>query len=280
VHASARLPLTAQLEKAFPDLWPPAPDYLRYDRDRILRCLDSIDVVLRRSGDHHDHTAALAQTVDFVERSFALYEGRLTTRFPADRVFVVPNRIVRDDPTHGSEPAEAMNLLDAAYGVDSSVSQRIISHLPPAIITSYEMSGGRQGHVVAVPVSADIVRDLGPDRAVARTREMVQDAALFARSKLGARVMGLGATLPALTRHGGTVRVPGLVTTTGHGGTVHLIRSLARDIADAGTCPRGITRIGVLGAAGSIGASTLAALFHDFPDTPFTAPAHREQRDE
>lgn len=267
--SASRPSLVDLVERRFPEVWPTVPAYEGPDRGAALRCLESIDVVLREAGGAADHSAAFEETVCFVEGAFALYEGRATPARPADRVFVVPSRLTRDDPSHGPEAAEIFPLLSSGYGVGTSMAQRVLALLPPAILSSYEAHQGRQGHVMLVPVTGDMVADLGPERAADRAAEIVGDAARFARDRLGADVIGLGATLPSLTRFGRSVAVDGLVTTTGHGGTVYLIQSLARHVARSCLREDERLRMGVVGAAGSIGASALTALLTEFPEAEF-----------
>lgn len=263
--------LTDLLRNRFPEVWPAVPTYHGPDRSLALRCLESIDRALHEGDGCPDHSAALEETVRFVEDAFALYEGRTACAHPADRVFVVPSRITRDDPTHASECADFLPLLTSRHGVGASLTQRFLTLLPPSTVSSYGVHDGRQGRALLVPVTSDVVADLGADRASAYVTDVVRDTARFARRSLGADVMGLGATLPSLTRFGRSVAVPGLVTTTGHGGTVHLIQSLARRVALEHPWAQGHLRIGVVGAAGSIGAAALAALLREFPETEFVA---------
>jgi predicted amino acid dehydrogenase len=78
--------------------------------------------------------------------------------------------------------------------------------------------------------------------------------------------MGLGAILPGLTKFGQTIKQEGLITTTGHGGTVHL---LARTVENAKQqFHTNADGIGIIGAAGSIGQASLALLREQIPDQP------------
>ncbi|QIQ06216.1 hypothetical protein [Streptomyces liangshanensis] len=270
-HPSERDSVARHLRAHYPELWPPVPVYGAYDRSRMLRCAESIDSVLHKVGCFPDHAEAFERTVGYAERAFDLYEGRREPSYPADRVFLAPSRMADDDPLYGDEFGETLPLLTSLHGLDSGTVRHFLSLLPPSVLCSYQVHDGRQGHIVLAPLNSGLTADLGADRAAETARRVVQDAAVFARDRLGARVAGLGATLPSLTRFGRTVDVPGLVTTTGHGGTVHLIRILARDVAATLLDGSGPLTVGVLGAAGSIGASILAALQQEFPDTPFVA---------
>ncbi|MEU8763830.1 hypothetical protein [Streptomyces sp. NPDC048659] len=202
-----------------------------------------------------------------------MYEGRVAPDLPADRVFVVPNLLSRHDPARGPEINHLLPLLDTRYGVSASSGQHLIAALPPLVMASYGAHAGRRGLVLQAPVTADLGTDLAPAAAAERISGIVRDTIAFARKRLGAEVFGLGATLPAWTRFGrDAIAVGGNVpvVTTGHGGTVHLIRELTRRVA--GEVPGGgPVRIGVIGAAGSIGTSILTMLLADFPGLAFVA---------
>lgn len=259
-----------ELRASDPDLWPEVPRHGEYSRDRILRALDSIDAAVRKTGQWPDHTEALERTTEFVDQAFAVYDGSLTPELPADRAFVVPSRMLDDDPVHGGEIAFVLPLLDSRYGVESWVVRRFFAALPPMILSTYGAADGRQGKVVSAPVSAAVIDDLGARAGYAMAQRIVSDAAEFAHRRLGAPVAGLAATLPTLTRYGRTIDVPGLVTTTGHGGTVHMVRRLVEDVLGSGLVS-GAAWLGVVGAAGTMGQAVLAALLDAFPDVPILA---------
>ncbi|MFF2619035.1 hypothetical protein [Kitasatospora sp. NPDC058046] len=243
------------------------------DRDGALRLVDSM---VRRAAalpGTADPVEAAGRTLATIERAFALYGGRAVPDLPADRVFVVPSLISRHDPARGAEIHHLLPLLDARYGVTARAGQLLIAALPPLVMASYGEWAGRRGLVVQTPVTADLVTDLAPHEARVRISDTVRDTVSFVRERFDARVVGLGATLPALTRFGRDAVPAGKnvpVLTTGHGGTVHLIRSQVRDLLDR-SAPGAPVRIGVIGAAGSIGTSILAVLLAEFPDTAFLA---------
>ncbi|MEU8773559.1 alpha-hydroxy-acid oxidizing protein [Streptomyces sp. NPDC048606] len=251
-----------------------SPPRTRPDRDLALRLLDESVRRADSADDLDDPGPAARRSLDTVERAFALYEGRDAPDLPADRVFVVPSLISRDDPSRGPEIRHLLPLLDSRYGVSATTAQHLIAALPPLVMASYGEHAGHRGLVLQTPVTADLVTDLGPDAAAARISGIVRETVSFAHDRLGARVVGLGATLPALTRFGREAVPPGPdapIVTTGHGGTVHLIRLLARRTADTLDAPGSPLRIGVIGAAGSIGSSTLVTLLAEFPDSAFLA---------
>ncbi|MGW4650274.1 hypothetical protein [Kitasatospora sp. NPDC004289] len=251
------------------------------DREHALRLLDAM---VRRAGarpDLADPADAAALSLATVERAFGLYEGRITPDLPADRAFVVPSLISRHDPTRGPEIHHLLPLLDARYGVTPSWSQHLLAALPPLALADYGAHAGRRGVVLQAPVTADLVTDLTPEASAERISGIVRDTIGFARKRFGVQVVGLGATLPALTRFGHDAVPRGIgaaapgrnvpAVTTGHGATVHLIRSLTLDVLDSVASGSGPLRIGVIGAAGPIGSSVLTTLLAALPDAAFLA---------
>ncbi|MFI5527494.1 hypothetical protein ACIA8O_02950 [Kitasatospora sp. NPDC051853] len=267
-----------------PALHSTSPPRTTPDREAALRLLDAMVRQAGARSDLADPAAAAARSLATVERAFGLYEGRIAPDLPADRAFVVPSPISRQDPTRGPEIHHLLPLLDARYGVTPSWGQHLLAALPPLVLADYGEHAGRRGLVLQAPVTADLVTDLEPRAAAERISAIVRDTISFARKRFGVQVVGLGAFLPALTRFGrdalpsGTeAAFPGRnvpAVTTGHGGTVHLIRRLTLDVLDtvgAVGAGDGPLRIGVIGAAGPIGAAVLATLLAELPDTAFLA---------
>ena len=81
----------------------------------------------------------------------------------------------------------------------------------------------------------------------------INEAAGVALNILGSKVMGLGAVMPGMTSYGRKIHQEGLVTTTGHGGTVHLVAETVRNVSER---LQSTPRVGILGL-GSIGYSSL-----------------------
>ncbi|MER7672331.1 hypothetical protein ABTY61_28255 [Kitasatospora sp. NPDC096128] len=262
--------MRSELLHHYPELWDPLPAYRSYRRDGALRCLDSLETLLRKSGCFPDHADAFEATVGFVERAFAAYRGGAGGEAGAlDWAFVVPSRMADGDALHVDEFSDFLPLLHPRFGADAWVVRRLLSLLPPALLCRYE-GGSWAGGVVLAPVNGGLAADVGQQRVRSAAQAVAQDTAEFCRSALGATVVGLGATLPGLTDFGRSIAVPGLVTTTGHGGTVELIRALARDVVQKRFVNESLA-VGVVGAAGSIGASILDALRREFPDVPILA---------
>ncbi|ORV49692.1 hypothetical protein AWC05_00790 [Mycobacterium florentinum] len=168
---------------------------------------------------------------------------------------------------------------------------RTIYGLPPTILDTYLRSpnDNETGALVLAPVYADMARDIwsnptdaGQSRELARIVErLLFKTAEFAHHSLGANLIGLGATLPLLTDFGDSLKrvdhMRRLTTTTGHGGTVHMLAKTTIEVMkQSGVEDRGT--IGVIGAAGSIGWSSVQALKTMLPDHKFEVFDRRVER--
>jgi hypothetical protein len=105
----------------------------------------------------------------------------------------------------------------------------------------------------------------------------INETARFIREQLGANVAGLGAIIPSITKFGTTIKQEGLTTTTGHGGTVHLIVETAKKIIEDTNLPQD-AKIGVIGSAGSIGYSSVDVIASSLPEFGITTYDKNEVR--
>lgn len=120
-------------------------------------------------------------------------------------------------------------------------------------ITGLKGSDGEQinGFVIAIPMTAQTMlkhRD--------RARIQIRKAVRLARNK-GARIAGLGALTSSLS-HGGLdlIDIPGIAITTGHAYTGYTVTETLHSILNMGSVSLNQLRIGIVGAAGSIGTIT------------------------
>ncbi|MCA9308782.1 NAD(P)-binding domain-containing protein [Candidatus Saccharibacteria bacterium] len=237
-----------------PDLW--ASRYGEYDRSRQARKLDELEAVLSQKGiDPTELDDAMQKTRAFIEHSFDLYEGQITEPHDGSYAFVVPTRIERDNPDYSEEATEHFPAL--RY-VDSETRARMLVGMCPFIIDRYGVDEhGKRGFMVFSPLFGDMMRDYGEDLGTLSSvaGKVINDTARFTRDKLGVSVVGLGAILPRLTNHGRDITVDGLHTTTGHGGTVHLIAETMRSAIQRGLIADFSGRLGIIGA-GNIGSAT------------------------
>jgi hypothetical protein len=253
--------------------WDEAPEQGVFSRAGIIDRAQKIQTAVRDATGSPDYLGidvAFEETTSFVNAAFDVYEGKKESE-RYDWVFAVPGRIEdAQDGQYASEVTPFLPILDPKYGVDDRTRQLTTVHLAPTVIETYK---GReadvsQGAIVWTPLYVNASQRLDPNQwrqfvyeNTAGIRSGVNDTARFVVRRLGAQVMGLGAIIPSFTQLGKTIHEPGLTTTTGHAGTVHLLNeTLAAVIEEKGL--RGRT-IGLLGG-GSIG-SSWAELFMKEP---------------
>lgn len=280
-HAACPCPATSteaisrRLVHDAPERWTGPPVYADYSRSDVTDRIDQVHAAIRAESDATAEQVAAAYdaTMRFVDESFDAYEtGSFRDLHGVGRAYVVSMRVNRHSPADASDGMQFAPLLNPTFGVSPTIAQRSLVGLPPAVIETCTQAADRhrQGVVVLAPIFVDRVADLAGATTLSERRRMtelvgqrVADSLRFATDTLGADVIGLGATLPALTRFGRRVADTGGVLTTGHGGTVHLIKEVACRTAEAQ--PTGDPVIGILGAAGSIGTAALDLLHDEFP---------------
>lgn len=265
------------------------PDYANFCRAEVSKKLEQVrDAVLAETAAAKaDVEAAYGRSQYFIDSSFDFYERKKDLGRRIERAFIVPVRSTRldqDDIEKGSgyasESTPFFPLLDpASFGVSSEIRMRTIYGLPPTVLDTYlrSSSDNETGAVVLAPLYADMLRDIwtNPDDAKQSLRlasvvdHLLRRTAEFAHCSLGAKFIGLGATLPLLTDFGNKLRqtagMENLVTTTGHGGTVYMVAKTMVEVMKRSRVDAGGT-IGVIGAAGSIGWSSVSALRKMLPD--------------
>lgn len=238
---------------------PKADDVLH--RDDFIERLDRIRMANEQvwgtySAEGQEMLEAYNQSVAFAHRAFDIFEGVSTEAATEyDWAFVVPAR-----GRHASEVTDFLPVLDERFGATPDQVYRTVSHLAPTVIETYKGTSDLQGAVIYTPAYFDAAVDANDPRrqleALAAARRRTIEAAQFARRRHQVGLIGLGAVLPGITSYGRSIREEGLVTTTGHGGTVHLVVQITEQaIASKRKAPR----VGVLGL-GAIGASSLAVL--------------------
>jgi hypothetical protein len=194
------------------------------------------------------------QSVAFVHGAFDEFEAEGASKMNYDWAFLAPAR--GDD---ASEVTDFLPLFDEKYGVTPQQMLRTVAHLAPVQIESYRGTENSNGMTVFVPAyfdtSASMKQTVTEIFPAAQRR--VDEAARLVRQRYRVGLAGLGAVLPAVTKFGRTIEEPGLITTTGHGGTVHLLTETLQNVLERyDTAPR----VGILGL-GSIGSTTLDTLY-------------------
>lgn len=245
-------------------LWDIPPEQGHFERNITLNRLRAIHTALgdvAGTSDYLNADQALQESEDFVNNAFDVYEGKVEP--PQFKwAFAVPGRNEDfQDDEYASEVTPFLPLLDPQYGVDPRTRQYTVAGLAPSVIETYQgrQFGDETGAIVWTPFYLDATSRIHPDkwREFVRDntpgiRESISKTAAFVRQRLGADVMGLGATIPSFTQLGKSIHEEGLTTTTGHGGTVYLIQETVREVIER----RGtdVKKVGLLGA-GSIGTS-------------------------
>ena len=226
-------------------------------RDTMLRGLDTISSANAKAlgALSDDFEVAYASTEQFVNNAFDVFEKKSETE-QFDWAFAVP---ARGEQTQGEEYASEVTfflpLLDPKFGVNAMIRQRMVSNLAPTVIEMYKGNeAGIRGALLWTPPYFDPNKRNIDNVNAARYR--VNEAAGFAYNTLGTKVIGLGAILPGITNLGRKITQEGLITTTGHGGTVHLVAETVREVSEQ---LQKTPRVGVLGL-GAIGYSSLQVL--------------------
>jgi hypothetical protein len=255
--------------------------------DAVLACTDADPV---RVGAAYEHSLRFADT------AFTNLQGRRGDVFDdrrIDSVFAVPLRHNGVDEIYSTDSDAFLPLFSREFGISADIQLRAILGLPPTVIeTNFQGTGpGENGVTICVPLFSTMIEDINPDNAdPALTAELLRigsaimaRAAFLAHVRLGAKVMGLGGTLPKVSgfgagfKHHPTHDMSGLITTTGHGGTVHLILETVRALQATKTFGRQDSKLGVIGAAGSIGWSSVVCLHELFGTSEITVNDHRHE---
>lgn len=260
-------------------VWTRPPEYGVYSLasacDRIGDIRDTLQAV--GDVDPRELDDVYHRTMEFFQKSFGSYQrGKSILEGDIERAFVVPMRIERGSDSNSSEVLPFAPILNPKYGIDADIRQRAVVGLPPSVLEHYAESSDpkRRGAIVLAPFFTDMRHDLVSSRAFGvkqyqqwrlgnLANRMINDTAGFAHDVLGAKVIGLGATIPAFTQFGRAIKHPDVITTTGHGGTVHLIVETTRQALEGqdGSQP---DSIGVIGGAGSIGYASIDILREEF----------------
>lgn len=200
------------------------------------------------SGLDEDYEASVA----FVQDAFNEFESQRPSSEQSKWSFFVP---VRGEEGQGDIYASEVTprflpILDPRWGVNAMQLQRSVAHLAPTKIESYQGDGDANGFVMFTPAYIDPVGRFDRKHMVTNVmpaaQRRVAEAAQYAHSHFGVEIAGLGAVIPALTNSGRTINQEGLVTTTGHAGTVHLMSETTRRVTEEMIQKEDIT-IGVLG---------------------------------
>lgn len=241
--------------------------YLQYAESDVLERFNMLAEYLDKNSigaSQSDIDASL----HYVQTAFDLFkefqEGKGSESGVGNFAFVVPIRMSRKHPEYASEVEPIIPILKH---VPAELRADFLKGLPPTIIDYYSpKDSDRRGYLVFAPIFADMLDDLSPMDAYNAAIKGINDTVDFSHRRLGAEVVGLGATIPAITNYGKTIDNKEVILTTGHGGTAHLVKeTVGAAIEDGHVNADTFERIGVLGL-GSIGASIADLVRGEYPD--------------
>ncbi|MBI1857337.1 hypothetical protein HY003_04150 [Candidatus Saccharibacteria bacterium] len=251
--------LSGQFDMDNDPLW--RPNYGVYDRDVLMVKYRKLATILMElCAEDANIEQELEQSLDYINHSYDLFEEKKDTGYDASFAFLVPTRLNSKDTKYSAEIYPYLPILQR---VDPLTRQRTFQGMCPAILDTYiQDEQGRKGVMVFTPVFEDMPNDINNLTTTLHiTRKIVNDTVDFAHNKLGANIIGLGATLPKYTKLGRTINVPGANITTGHGGTVWLIGETVNK-AQESVKGGGSECIGMIGL-GAIGASSAEYILDD-----------------
>lgn len=196
-------------------------------------------------------------TEAFLDATAGMYDDRELGNELNDKdgtfAFLVPMRMSRKYPEYGQE---IETIIPALRYVPNEMRAWMMRGLPPFIADVYksnEATSNKQGYLVCAPsITEDMKDDLAPKSLgeyISTAQVIVNRAVDFVADRLGVRVVGLGATLPALTKYGQSIIRPDVITTTGHGGTVELICGIIDLFTGKKSKEIGVVGLGAIGAA-------------------------------
>lgn len=178
--------------------------------------------------------------------------------------FVIPTRASRFNEHYWEE---VYDFFPALKYLDKKEAFKVLSSLPPFRIEMYGEKGAHSsGVLIFCPLFNDMARDIKGKIALKRMlNKRINETVNFAAKRFDVEYVGLGATLPKLTRYGKTIKAD-VVTTTGHAGTVYLIIEQTKSIIDEMVAAGKQPKIGFIGG-GAIGQASMmqiASLYRDF----------------
>lgn len=232
----------------------------RYDYSAAMAVLEQLD------GSKNAPSEDIVRTRSFVASVFSEFESGEQlekVRF----AFVIPTRASRGVEEYWEE---VYDFLPALKYLSKGDAFKVLSSLPPFRIEMYGEKGSHSsGVLVFCPLFNDMVKDIKSKLALKRmVTKRINDTIDFAHRRFDVEYVGLGATLPKLTKYGKTIKAD-VVTTTGHAGTVYLIieqvRALINERILSGAQP---PRIGFIGG-GAIGLASMLQIAALYPDLQY-----------
>ena len=246
--------------------------YLAIDEPAVTERFDKLAGYLQETFGDKINPRDLERTDKFLRSTFAMYNdvpadpNQMQDDADGSFAFVVPARMSRKNTEYGQEVEEVIPIMKY---VPREQRAALMIGLPPFVIDRYKVDEtGKRGYLIFAPIYPDMQDDMGLTLdTLLVAQEKVDQAVNFAYQRLGTRIVGLGATIPAVTKYGQSIKNPNVITTTGHAGTVQIILETLKRAENEGRVANHEQRrkIGVLGL-GAIGASIAAMMHSEYPD--------------
>jgi hypothetical protein len=258
--------------------WKGRRDYSTMTLSRVQRQFDDVYRAVKENTDADTQTLTRAyeRSQEFALKAFDCYERPDAFGGPFDSVFAVPLRANGVDDKYASDTNAFLPILSRQFGITPEIQLRGVLGVPPSVIETNTQGGGdgSRGATIFVPLFSTMMTDIDNSQGL-RNRigaEIMQKASELAHVRLGAKMLGLGATFPKISGYGALFKyhpsrdMQSLVTTTGHAGTVYLIHATVRSLLGTRTFGGRDIKLGVVGAAGSIGWATIETVFDTLGD--------------
>lgn len=231
----------------------------KYDRQRALRPLVSLS---------HQNEAVkddMIRTRELINALFDEYEDPRKLE-QTDFAFIIPTRASRFSEEYWEEVYDYFPAYRHIKHTEAFIS---LSSIPPFRIEMYGAKGKpSSGVLVFAPIFSDMMHDYKNKILLTRrVRKKINETVDFAKKRFGVRYVGLGATLPRLTNYGKTIK-PDVVTTTGHAGTVWLLKKVVLEVLTRKNNSKDELTVGFIGG-GAIGLATMQVLAKELPQAKF-----------
>ncbi len=259
----------AEVTSRFGDYW--QPDYSLYKHPEVglpimRQKITDVARMIQEEGDLTQERVEADMEVSLATADRFYDEWTSTERVGGGSfAFMVPTRAERKN---GFAP-EFKPFYPIIDHVGPRIGQLMLVGTPPFIVDRYQRGqngSDEQGAMLFAPVFGDMLDDITDSQQLSQTfNRAVEDAVSFVHERLGVSSVGLGAILPAVTNFGRSINVEGVQTTTGHGGTIHLIKETINKAISEGVVEEDLSHIGVVGL-GSIGASIVSVMVDEYPD--------------
>ncbi len=258
-----------------------------YDQQYFTIKFESTVALLEQKGIDVD-PRDVEDTRAFIDEMFGVYTGKNEPYRRSEKAaFVAATRLQRNPPgghTVWDYRAETLGPLPILRYLDEQSAQTMLVGMAPFVLDYYGGIDRKDGNVMIFsPLFLDLPEDTGDMFPVIGTN-IAKDTSYFARDRMGVYLGGLAAGLPRVTGWGELYRIPGFRTTTGHGGTAHLMIETGHSAIEKGLVdPKLVDTLGVVGVGG-MGQVTAELILKKYSDArvainDFRPPRMREIAD-